>query len=51
MCSLPFVLHVVSHVELDVQQQHQPGLTRLFAVCGHKENHLKDQVRLSLVVV
>ncbi|KAL0050961.1 hypothetical protein WJX82_011093 [Trebouxia sp. C0006] len=24
-------------------RQHQPGLTRLFAVCGHKENYLKDQ--------
>ncbi len=26
-------------------RHHQPGLTRLFAVCGHKENYLKDQVR------
>ena len=32
-------------------RQHQQGLTRLFAMCGHKENYLKDQVRYSMVVI
>ncbi len=42
--------HVVWHVELDVQQQQQCqyGMTRLFAVCGQKENYLKDQFRLAI---
>jgi len=30
-------------------RQHQHCLTRLFAVCGHKENYLNDQVSLSML--
>ena len=29
-------------------QQHQQQLTALFAVCGHKQNYLYDQVSLNL---
>lgn len=32
-------------------RQHQQGLTRLFAMCGHKENYLKDQVSMVSMVV
>lgn len=28
-------------------QQHQQQLTALFAVCGHKQNYLNDQVSLN----
>ena len=50
MCALRCAVHVMGHVESDVQQQHPLCLKCYFDTCGHKGNYLKDQVRLSVLV-